>query len=170
VTGGNSFDPPWEDDDAYQPDDPAFDAFDAYLPATATHDNGSDPDPLAPDDENAGNDGEPTLLFTASNPGETVSATAAIGGQIIKIDLAPRSTEWTEAELATEIMVIARLARRQAQAAQYAIISAYLRQLGQDEAATRGLLQRNLGLPSPDSVRAERAELLSGYGADDDGD
>ena len=43
-----------------------------------------------------------------------------------------------------------------------------MRQLGHDPAATRGLLERELGLPSPSDVLAEKARIFATRYQDDD--
>jgi hypothetical protein len=74
----------------------------------------------------------------------------------------------TESQLAEEITVIAGLAGNQARAAQHGLVAGYMRELGHDGAATRGFLERDLGLPSPDTVKAERAQLFATRYAGDD--
>jgi hypothetical protein len=73
----------------------------------------------------------------------------------------------TEAELAEEIRAIATLARQQAQAGQHALIARLMQELGRDPASTRSFLERELGLPSPDTVRAERANVFAARYAED---
>lgn len=114
-------------------------------------------------------DGEvDTLLVTVSNPAATVSATALLNGRVVTVDLAQAVTGWSEAQLAEEIVVIATLARKQALAAQHSFTAAFMRQLGHDPAATRGLLERELGLPSPSDVLAEKARIFATRYQDDD--
>ena len=62
----------------------------------------------------------------------------------------------TESQLAEEIIVISKIAGRQALAAQHALAANVMRKLGHDSAATRGYLERELGLPSPHTVLAEK--------------
>ncbi|MEV3905277.1 hypothetical protein AB0K11_23395 [Mycobacterium sp. NPDC050551] len=105
-------------------------------------------------------DGRP-LLFTASNPHDSVSATVTFGGHLVGVALAPRVVEMTEHELAEEIVVIAALARQQSMAAQHVVIAGYMAELGHDVVATRNLLEHQVGLPSPESVLAARAALFA---------
>jgi hypothetical protein len=109
---------------------------------------------------NGETDGRP-LLFTASNPLDSVSATVTFGGHIVDVALAPRVVEMTEAELAEEIVVIAALARRQSMAAQHMVVAGYMAELGHDGIAVRNLLEDEIGLPSPASVLATRAALFA---------
>ncbi len=114
-------------------------------------------------------DGEvDTLLVTVSNPAATVSATVLLNGRVVTVDLAQAVTGWSEDRLAEEIVVIATLARKQALAAQHSFTAAFMRQLGHDPAATRGLLERELGLPSPSDVLAEKARIFATRYQDDD--
>lgn len=113
-------------------------------------------------------DGEvETLLVTVSNPAATVSTTVLLNGRVVSVDLAQAVTSWSEAQLAEEIVVIATLARKQALAAQHSFTAAFMQQLGHDPAATRGLLERELGLPSPSDVLAEKAHIFATRYQDD---
>lgn len=109
----------------------------------------------------------PTLMFTAGNPRQTVSVTALLGGRVHQLELSPSAVEMTETELAREILEIARLASRQGQAGAHALIAAALGRSGADSAAIRGHLEREIGLPSPDTVRAQRAEFFAARYAED---
>jgi hypothetical protein len=112
------------------------------------------------DDPAAQRDGR-TLLFTASNPLDSVSATVTFGGHLVEVALASRVVEMTEVELAEEIMVIAALARQQSMAAQHVVVAGYMTELGHDSVAVRRLLEDQVGLPSPESVLAARAALFA---------
>jgi len=109
-----------------------------------------------------------TLLVTVSNPAASVSTTAMLNGRIVKVELAQAVTGWSETQLADEIVLLATLARNQALAAQHSFAAAFMRQLGHDPAATRGLLERDLGLPSPSDVLAEKARIFATRYQDDD--
>lgn len=102
-----------------------------------------------------------TLLFTATNPGGTVSVTALMGGQVLRVSLSPTVTSLTESALADEILVLASISRLQALAGQHAIIAALMGRLGRDPAATLSFLESDLGLPSPQSVTEVRAEVFA---------
>jgi hypothetical protein len=103
----------------------------------------------------------PTLFFTATNPQDTVSATTLLSGQVHSVELSPRVVTMSEGELAQEILMISALASRQALAGAHALTAAVLRRLGHDAAATRSILEREHHLPSPDTVRSERAALFA---------
>jgi ESX secretion-associated protein EspD/H len=109
-----------------------------------------------------------TLLVTVSNPQATVSTTALLNGRVVAVELTHAVTGWSEDQLADEIVVLATLARKQALAAQHSFTAALMRQLGHDPAATRGLLERDLGLPSPNDVLAEKARIFATRYQDDD--
>ena len=108
-----------------------------------------------------------TLMFTASNPPETVSVTTLLGGRVHHLDLSPRATAMTEAELCREILSIASLASLQGKAGAHALIAASLGRSGHDSAVTRGYVEHEIGLPSPDTVRAQRAEFFAARYAED---
>jgi hypothetical protein len=137
---------------------------DPNLSSSAAWDDGDDSD--GPRYESVATEGDAddqidTLLVTVTNPGGTVSTTVLMNGQVVKVALLPEVTSWTESRLADEIVVIATLARKQAQAAQHSFAAAFMRQLGHDPAATHDLLERELGLPSPQRVLAEKARVFA---------
>lgn len=109
-----------------------------------------------------------TLLVTASNPSDSVSATALMGGRILKIDLAPQVTKMAEADLANEIFTVCRLTSRQAEAAQHHLIASLMCSLGHDPASIRAFLEHTAGLPSPQTVRDEKARVLAAYYSNQD--
>jgi hypothetical protein len=145
-------DAPWDDDDdaveaTHLPDNDtaaALDALGEYAP------NFGEPDerPAAP-------------LFTVTNPTETVSATAMLGGRLHRVELSAKATDMTEAELADEIVVLADLAAQKAQAAQHAVIVELMRTMGHDSAMTSGYIEHDLGLPSPKTAEARRAAIFA---------
>ncbi len=138
-------DPPWDDDEELTTAEPSvLDALDV-----------SPPQP-APTDEDV-----QTVLFTATNPTGSVAVTVLMDGRVLRVDLAPGVTAMTESQLAEEITLIATLARQQAQAGQHAVVAELMSELGHDRAATRSFLERELGLPAPDTVVAEKAKLFA---------
>ena len=151
----------WDDDaaDDYEifEEQSIFDAF----PASSASDFS---EPSVPSDTE---EGVVTAVFTATNPAGTVSVTALMNGRVLRVDLEPAVSRMTEGELAREIALIARLATRQALAGQHLVIAALMRRLGQDPSETRSFLERQLSLPTPDTVMAERAQLFAAHYADD---
>ena len=121
---------------------------------------GSDLDALAGYGEEAAADDEPPV-FSVTNPPGTVTVTTFLDGRVKHIDLSPKVADMTEADLADEIVVIARLATQDARSAQYAHMLEGMRQQGHDDVATRDFLARDLDLPTPDEARAARAQLFS---------
>ncbi len=156
---------PWDDDEPIDAgEDSALDALDEYAPAEEPDDAADPwdtPEPSKHDDGTVS-----TVLFTATNPDGTVSVTALMGGQILRVDLSPPVTGMTESELAEEITVIAGLAQRQAQAGQHVLIALIMRQQGHDPASTQSFLERDLGLPSPSTVNTQRARIFATRYAD----
>lgn len=100
-------------------------------------------------------------LFTVTNPPGTVTVTTFMDGRVQQIDLSPKVTTMTEADLADEIVVIAGLATQGARSAQYACMLEGMRQQGHDDVATRDFLARDLDLPTPEEVEAHRAEVFA---------
>nr|ACE06967.1 hypothetical protein MSMEG5168c [Mycolicibacterium smegmatis MKD8] len=97
-----------------------------------------------------------------------MSATALIGGRITKIELAPQVTKMGEADLAREIVSVCRLTSRQAEAAHHHLIASLMCGLGHDPVSTRAFLEHTVGLPSPQTVRDEKARVLAAYYSDHD--
>jgi hypothetical protein len=132
-------------------------------------------DPLADDTEE-----EPDPLqqytFTVTNPPESVSVSALIGGRIHQVEVLPKATSMTEAELASEILVLAHLASQKALAGQttYLLESEFLaegmREAGLDSGeVVRDFMQNGLGFPTPEAADAEQAEVFATrYTRDDD--
>ena len=152
----------WWDDEEESPD--AYDqhqgsgleAFDDYPPVEERQDdNWSFQGPAE------GPRGEsPAALFTVTNPPGTVSATATLGGRIDHIDIIDVS-EFSEAQLADEIVTLVELARVKAQAAQHAVTVHLMRGLGHDRVETSSYLEHSIGLPAPDAVDARTAEVFA---------
>lgn len=162
--------PPWDDDDGDFTDfgDPSVpDAFDVYVPAQEPDDTD---DPWDAPSQPVDNDDDQvlTLLFTATNPSGSVSVTVLLDGHILRADLSPTVTTMTEPQLAEEISIIANLARQQARAAQHALVVEFMRRLGHDRVATRGFLEHELGLPSPETVLAQKAHVFASRYGDDE--
>jgi hypothetical protein len=103
----------------------------------------------------------PVPVFTVANPPGTVTVTTFMDGRVKQIELAPRTTDMTEHELADEIVVIAGLATQEAKSAQYSLVLEGMREQGHDDAATRDFLARDLDLPTPEQARAARAHIFA---------
>jgi hypothetical protein len=110
-------------------------------------------------DAEDGGDGVP--VFAVTNPPGTVTVTTFMDGRVKQIELSPKVTDMTEADLAEEIVVIAGLATNDAQSAQYADMLEGMRQQGHDDVATRDFLTRDLDLPTPEEAKAARRQVFS---------
>jgi hypothetical protein len=123
---------------------------------------GSDLDALGDyADEPAEDDELAVPVFAVTNPPGTVTVTAFLDGRVKQIELSGKVTDMTETDLADEIVVIAGLATADARSAQYAYMLEGMRQQGHDDVTTRDFLARDLELPTPDEVKAARAQLFS---------
>lgn len=156
MAGDTTRNVPWDDDD---------DDFGA-LPANEGDYGWGSADPLGSEDVA---DQVLTALFTVTNPAGTVSATAAIGGRVQQVDLSANVVNMTEAQLADEIVVLADLASQKAQAAQHAVIVELMRTMGHDPIVSSGFIEHDLGMPSPETVDARRAQVFAArYARQDD--
>jgi hypothetical protein len=113
------------------------------MPAADVHDDGQMP------------------LFTVTNPPGTVTVTTYMDGRVHRVDLSAAAARMTEAVLSEEIVLIAGLATQDARSAQYTFMLDGMREQGNDNAATRDFLKRDLDLPTPEQARAARAELFT---------
>lgn len=110
-----------------------------------------------------GDDTVETLLVTATNPSGSVTATALMDGLVFQVELSSQVTKMTESELADEIVTVCTLARRQAEAARHYLIATLMTELGQDPVGTRAFLEHTIDLPSPQTVRNEKAQMFADY-------
>ncbi|MGX9788724.1 YbaB/EbfC family DNA-binding protein [Mycobacterium sp. MMS18-G62] len=127
-------------------DESALDALSEYAVDAAT-------------DNEAEGGGAP--VFAVTNPPGTVTVSTYMDGRVKQIELSPKVTDMTEADLAEEIVVVAGLATQDAQSAQYAYMLEGMRQQGHDDVATRDFLTRDLDLPTPEEAKAARAQVFS---------
>jgi len=100
-------------------------------------------------------------LFTVTNPPGTVTVTTYMDGRVHRVDLSSAATRMAESALSEEIVLIAGLATQDARSAQYTFLLDGMREQGNDNAATRDFLKRDLDLPTPEQARAARAELFT---------
>jgi hypothetical protein len=155
---GNWSDDSWGDDeDDHDPGESMLGGLDFSPPVAADYvDVGLDA--VTPDDEQRG---PQTIFFTVTNPPGTVSATALMDGRPIQVALAPQVCKMTESELAEEISLIARLASQNARAGQHLLASGMMQQMGEDPLSTRSYVEYELGLPSAETVLAEKAQIFA---------
>lgn len=121
----------------------------------------------------SGGDGhqQEIALFTVTNPPRTVSVSTLMDGRIDHVELSARVAWMSESQLASEILVIADLARQKAQSAQYAfILDRMSQQVDADEhrvALLRKTVGETWGLPSPEEAAAAEAEVFATRYSDD---
>lgn len=144
----------WSDDSWVDDDESDHDAGESMLDALDYL------DPLAPDDEED-DTSDAVLFFTVTNPAGTVSVTALTDGRPVRIDLAPQVATMTESQLSDEISLIARLAGQNARAGQHLLISRMMQRLGHDPLSARSYVEHELGLPSPETVLADKAHIFA---------
>lgn len=131
--------------------------FTTYIPQDAVPETANGATSLTPVEA----DSAALPLHTVTNPPGTVTVTTFMDGRIQHVDLSPKVTDMTEADLADEIVVIARLATEDAKSAQYAYMLDGMREQGHDDAATRDFLSRDLDLPTPEEAQAAQAEVFA---------
>ena len=100
-------------------------------------------------------------LFTVTNPPGTVTVTTYMDGRVHRVDLSAQAAAMPETVLGEEIVVIAGLATQDARSAQYTLMLEGMREQGNDDAATRDFLSRDLDLPTPEQAQAARAALFT---------
>jgi hypothetical protein len=156
---GNWSDDSWDDDeDDHGPAESILDALEFSPPAVADYvDVGLDA--VLPDDD--GKPGPQAIFFTVTNPPGTVSATALLDGRPIQVTLAPQVCNMTESQLAEEISLIARLASQNARAGQHLLVSGMMQQMGEDPLSARSYVEYQLGLPSAETVLADKAQIFA---------
>lgn len=155
---GNWSDDSWDDDeDDHDPDESMLDALDFSPPVAADYvDIGLDATTPGDDDR-----GPQTMFFTVTNPPGTVSATALMDGRPVQVTLAPQVCNMTEIELAEEISLIARLASQNARAGEHLLVSGMMQQMGEDPLSARSYVEHELGLPSAETVLADKAQIFA---------
>jgi hypothetical protein len=153
---------PWgeddDDDSATFDGESMLDALDIYTPA-GEFDGAEDVWDAPRQVTDTDDDQVQVPGFTATNPSGAVSVTVSLDSRILGVELSSRVVRMTEAHLAEEITVIAGLARQRARAAQHAVVAEFMGGLGNDRVMTRGFLEHDLGLPSPETVLAEESRL-----------
>ena len=84
-----------------------------------------------------------------------------LDGRPVQVTLAPQVSNMTESELAEEISLIARLASQNARAGQHLLASGMLQQMGEDPLTARSFVEHELGLPSAETVLADKAQIFA---------
>ncbi|ORW87347.1 hypothetical protein AWB92_24290 [Mycobacterium sp. IEC1808] len=150
-------------------------ALDAYA-AAESDDTDTELDAIHSASSDAADEDEEEVgpLFTVTNPPETVSVSALVGGRVHQISLSPKVTGMSESELADEIVVIAGLARQKGLAGEHTYLlendslSETMRAIGLDgNEVLRDFMENGIGLPTPEEADAEQAEVFATrYAAD----
>jgi hypothetical protein len=90
-----------------------------------------------------------------------LSSLGANLGPVASFTLDPPVCNMTESELAEEISLIGRLASQNARAGQHLLASGMHQQLGEDPVSARGYVEYGLGLPSAETVLADKAQIFA---------
>jgi hypothetical protein len=151
-----------------QGDETDADAIGDYAPP-ATESDHSDLDAVSADadDEATERDELDDFTTTVTNPSETVSVSALIDGSIRRVELSPKATDMTEAQLTDEILVLAHLAQQKGLAGQRSYlmendaVMASMRELGLDGQDVVRDMTDGMGLPTAGQADAERAEVFA---------
>ncbi|RFZ60549.1 ESX-1 secretion-associated protein EspD [Mycobacterium marinum] len=110
-------------------------------------------------------------VFTVTNPQGSVAVSALMDGRTEDIELSKKVARMSESQLASEILVLADLARQKAQAAQYAFILNKLTHAADGDQQRVQQLQDFVGntwsLPSPEEAAAAEAEVFATRYGDD---
>jgi hypothetical protein len=139
----------------------AVDALDEYAPAEPedTEDTEAELDALDSQTEATEEKGEEGVgSFTVTNPPETVSVSAAMDGSIQRVELSPKTTSMTEAELAEEILVIADLARQKGQAGTFLEVETDSQE---DRDNLRDFMENTMHWSTPEQADAAQAEVFA---------
>ncbi len=110
-------------------------------------------------------------MATVTNPPETVTVTALMGGGVHRVELSADAGRMTEPELADEILVIADLASQKAASVLHTMLTENVKAAGVDD---RGILPdllapRMMNLPSPKQAAEAEAEVFATRYANDEG-
>ncbi len=101
-------------------------------------------------------------LATVTNPAETVSVTAMMGGQIHRVELSADAASMTGSELADEILAMADLARQRGLSIQHRLLLQSFRVLGaNDDEALCDFLENGMDLSSPEQATQAQAEVFA---------
>ncbi len=137
-----------------------------FASSSAPQDRGTDVDNTRGQAEEDEKQKEPEVaIFTVTNPPRTVSVSVLMDGRIDHVELSKRVTWMSESQVASEILVLADLARQKAQSAQYTFILDKLSQLADGDEHRVALLRESVGntwnLPSPEQAAEAEAEVFA---------
>lgn len=104
-------------------------------------------------------------VFAVTNPEGSVSVSALMDGRVEYVQLSEKVTRMSESQLASEILVIADLARQKAQSAQYTFLLDKMGQTADEGEQHIALLREFTGnswnLPTPEQAAAAAAEVFA---------
>ncbi|MBN3512364.1 YbaB/EbfC family DNA-binding protein [Mycolicibacterium septicum] len=109
------------------------------------------------DTETSVEDEEQIPVVQAVNPPGTVAVTAYLNGSVAQVDLDPKVTTLTEAQLADEIRVVAGVAAKRATAVVHIGVVNMLVEQGMDFREARDFVETNMPFATPE--QAGEAEL-----------
>lgn len=134
---------------------------------TDNHPHGADDlaaalDFSVPDEASTGSDRDARdeQVFTAANPDRSVTVTALSDSRVKHIELSPKVAAMTEAVLAEEIVVVAGLAAQRPRPHSTSTSSKKCARVAM-MTRPRETLTRDLELPTPQQVRAERERIFA---------
>ncbi|OMC37976.1 hypothetical protein A5740_03890 [Mycobacterium sp. GA-1841] len=102
-------------------------------------------------------DGEQTSVVQAVNPPGTVAVTAYLNGSVAQVDLDPKVTTLTEAQLADEIRFVAGVAAKKATAVVHVGVVNMMVEQGVGLQEARNFVETNMPFATPE--QAGEAEL-----------
>ncbi|MGA5543832.1 hypothetical protein ACPCIR_18425 [Mycobacterium sp. NPDC051198] len=141
----------WDDTDA---NDNGLDAVDDYT----NHEVEDEDDGFgAIDTGTAAEDEDEIPVVQAINPPGTVTVTAYLNGSVARVDLDPKVTTLTEAQLADEIRFVAGVAAKRATAVVHVGVVNMLVEQGMDFREAREFVATNMAFATPE--QAGEAEL-----------
>lgn len=106
-------------------------------------------------------------LFLVTNPPGTLTVTAYLDGGIQSVEISPSLTGMTEAELARELLAMAKVASVKARAGQYEFLLETTPEVAGEREFLGEFLQHGVGLPTPAQAAQVEAEFVQRYLRDD---
>ncbi|OBB11032.1 hypothetical protein A5731_27030 [Mycolicibacterium conceptionense] len=109
------------------------------------------------DGEGESEDDEQIPVVQVTNPPGTVTVTAYLNGSVAQVDLDPKATKLTEAQLAEEIRFVAEVAAKRATAVTHVAVVNMLVEQGMEFREARDFVGTNMPFATPE--QAGEAEL-----------
>lgn len=111
--------------------------------------------------EEPAEDEEQIPVIQAINPPGTVTVTAYLNGSVAQVDLDPKVTTLTEAELADEICFVARVAAKRATAVMHVGVVNMLVEQGIDFHEARDFVGTNMPFATPEQAGEDERALIA---------